>query len=146
MTVMTQATGRPVAERAPRAAEEPGPPAKAQRRQFPAAYKLAVLEEIDGLAGAPGAVGAVLRREGLYSSHLVDWRRQRAAGARAGLSVRRGRPLADPLLREVGRLRQENTRLKERLAKAERVIDVQGKVSALLHDLARESAGGNRPA
>lgn len=145
MTVMTTGARGAVGGLEAREAVEPGPPAKATRRQFTAAYKLAVLEEIDQLEGPPGAVGAVLRREGLYSSHLVDWRRQRTAGTLAGLSSRRGRPPQDPLLREVGRLRQENTRLKERLAKAERVIDVQGKVSALLHDLARESAEGSRP-
>lgn len=145
MTVMTRAKRGAVDGLEAHEAVEPGAPAKAHRRQFTAAYKLAVLEEIDQLEGPPGAVGEVLRREGLYSSHLVDWRRQRTAGTLAGLSSRRGRPAQDPLLREVGRLRHENTRLKDRLVKAERVIDVQGKVSALLHDLARESAEGSRP-
>jgi transposase-like protein len=143
---MTRAKSKPADGLEAHEAVEPGPPAKARRRQFTAAYKLAVLEEIDRLEGPAGAIGEVLRREGLYSSHLVDWRRQRAAGALAGLSSRRGRPAQDPLLREVGRLRQENSRLKGKLAKAERVIDVQGKVSALLHDLARESAEGSGPA
>lgn len=81
----------------------------------------------------------MLRKYGLHSSHIVDWRRSRDAGAAAGLAKTRGRPAADPRDRELEQLRAENERLQERLRKAELVIEVQGKVRALLQDLS-ESA------
>ena len=106
--------------------------AKAKRRKFTAAYKLAVVEEAER-ATAPGAVGALLRREGLYSSHLVEWRRLREAGALSALSKKRGRkPTRDPLAEENQRLRKENARLARQLQQAETIIDVQKKVSTLL--------------
>jgi transposase-like protein len=105
-----------------------------QRRRFSAAYKIAVLREADGLT-APGAVGALLRREGLYSSHLSTWRRQREAGALEAFSRPRGRRPADPLERENAELRRDLTRAESELAKARRVIEVQGEVCALLGEL-----------
>lgn len=106
-------------------------PARARRRQFTAAYKLRILDEA---AHTPfGQVGALLRREGLYSSHLVNWQRQRAQGALAGLGPqRRGRPARSAEARELAHVRAENARLARKLAAAELVIDVQKKVSALL--------------
>jgi transposase-like protein len=110
---------------------DPEVPERARRRQFTAAYKLRILEEADACAAA-GQVGALLRREGLYSSHLVDWRRQRAAGTLAALAPRRrGRP-ATPASAELIRLRQENERLTRQLTAAEAIIDIQKKVSTLL--------------
>ena len=100
---------------------------RARQRQFSAAYKLRILEEADACR-APGQVGALLRREGLYSSHLVDWRRQRAAGSLAALAPRRrGRPPAPASSAQLTRLRQENERLSRQLAAAEAIIDVQKK-------------------
>ena len=111
---------------------DPELPERPKRRRFSAQYKLAVLREADGCS-QPGAVGALLRREGLYSSHLVAWRRQREAGALQGLSPRkRGRPGSDPAEREAARLRRECERLERELARARTVVEIQGKVSALL--------------
>jgi transposase-like protein len=102
--------------------------AKAQRRQFTADYKRRVLAEADSTR-EPGAIGALLRREGLYSSHLTHWRQQRDRG----LAPRqRGPKSRDPLLDEVRKLKQENGHLTQRLARAELIIDVQKKVSSLL--------------
>jgi transposase len=101
------------------------------RRRFTAAYKLRILQEVDGCT-APGQVGALLRREGLYSSHLVSWRRQREAGALTALSQRRGRKPADREASDLTRLRQENARLAQRLEVAETIIAIQKKVSTLL--------------
>ncbi len=122
-------------------------PERARRRTFTAAYKLAIVAEYE--AASPGERGAVLRREGLYSSHLTEWRKARDAGALAGLAVTRGRPPTDPVERDNERLRARNTRLEAELDTARRVIEVQEKVSALLEDLSRRahdaSAGPTPP-
>ena len=102
-----------------------------RRRRFTAAYKLRILQEADTCT-ASGQLGALLRREGLYSSHLVAWRRQREAGALAALGQRRGRKPADRDTSELARLRQENARLARQLEVAETVIAIQKKVSTLL--------------
>jgi len=113
-------------------APDPEVVAKAQRRKFTAAYKLAVVEEADRATG-PGEIGALLRREGLYSSHLVEWRRLRAAGALSALSKKRGRKLTrNPLAEENQKLKTQVARLEKKLQQAEIIIDVQKKVSALL--------------
>jgi len=109
-------------------------PDRAKRRTFTAAYKLKIAEEYE--AASPGERGAVLRREGLYSSHLTEWRKARDAGALAGLAPTRGRPAADPVERDNERLRVRNSRLEADLDTARRVIEVQGKVSALLPETA----------
>lgn len=108
-------------------------PATARRRTFTAAYKLSVLEQADACT-SPGDVGALLRREGLYSSHLSDWSRARREGALGALRQRRG-PKArrgDPLAQENDRLKEENARLRARLEQAEAIIEVQKKVSEIL--------------
>ena len=104
---------------------------KAKRRRFSAEYKLAILREADRCT-EPGQIGALLRRERLYSSHLVDWRRQRDAGALQALARMRGRKPADQARVVADRLRRENERLRGRLAQAEKIIEIQGKVSELL--------------
>lgn len=114
-------------------------PERARRRTFTAAYKLKVVEEYE--AAAAGERGVVLRREGLYSSHLTEWRKARDVGALAGLAATRGRPPADPVERDNERLRAANTRLEADLDTARRVIEVQGKVSALLEDLSGRAHG-----
>jgi transposase-like protein len=108
------------------------------RRRFSAEYKRRIVEEAN--AAGPGAVGALLRREGLYSSHLVEWRRLYRAGALSGLTRPRGRPAPHPLAAENDRLRAAIERLEARLIRAEKVIAVQGNVSALLRELSLESA------
>jgi transposase len=103
-----------------------------KRRTFIADYKLRILKEAD--ACARGERGALLRREGLYSSHLTEWRREREQGALAALGKKRGRKAkpVDPMGEEVTRLRKENGRLQKRLDQAEIIIDVQKKVASLL--------------
>jgi transposase len=113
---------------------DPAVPERPVRRRFTAEYKLRVLQEADRSA-KPGQLGALLRREGLYWSHLSTWRRQREAGTLAGLAPkRRGRkPKAnDPLVEENQRLRRENERLQGKLRQAETIIDVQKKLSEAL--------------
>ena len=108
-------------------------PPQARRRTFTAAYKLRILDE--AAHTAIGQLGALLRREGLYSSHLANWRRERARGAltpASGAAPRRGRPAVPAAEREVARLREENARLARKLVAAETVIEVQKKVAALL--------------
>ena len=108
--------------------------AKAKRRKFTAKYKQQILAEADAAASAPGAIGALLRREGLYSSHLVTWRREREAGIQQGLEPQKRGPKSrrNPVADENQKLQRENERLTEQLRKAEIIIDVQKKVAALL--------------
>lgn len=101
----------------------------AKRRRFTAQYKLKILAEADA-ATASGAIGALLRREGLYSSMLANWRKERAAGMEP--RTRGPKPRLDPSAKEVQQLRRDNERLTERLRKAEIIIDVQKKVASLL--------------
>jgi transposase len=106
-----------------------------ERRKFTAEYKLSVVKEVEAAlaSGEPGAVGAMLRREGLYSSHLVTWRKQRDAGELAAFSKKRGpKTTRNPLADEVARLEREKAQLEDRLRKAEIVIDVPKKVALLL--------------
>jgi transposase len=105
-----------------------------RRRTFTARDKLRILAEADR-AAATGGIGAILRREGLYSSALTGWRRQRDAGAIGGLSpVKRGRKTTapNPLAAKLTRLQQDHARLTLRLTRAEAIIDIQKKVAALL--------------
>ena len=110
---------------------DPEVPERPARRRFTAEYKLCIVEEANA-ASEPGQIGALLRREGLYSSHLVDWRRQYRLGALSNLARPRGRPRPHPLAAENEQLRRRNARLEQRLATAERIIVIQGKVSELL--------------
>ena len=122
----------PAELRPPLVPPDPEVPERARRRQFTASYKLRILEEADACQ-VPGQLGALLRREGLYSSHLVDWRRQRAQGTLAALAPRRrGRPPTSGHATEMARLRQDNERLTRQLAAAEAIIDIQKKVATLL--------------
>jgi transposase-like protein len=116
--------------RQPAGARDPEVVPKARRRQFSAAYKLQIVEEADACT-EPGEIGALLRREGLYSSHLTNWRRLRDAGKLQGGSKKRGRK-ADPKAAEIARLRQENERLSRELEKAGLIIDVQKKLAEVL--------------
>ena len=111
---------------------EPEVDARPKRRNFSASYKLQILQQVDACKES-GEIGAILRREGLYSSHLVDWRRQRDQGALLSLAKKRGRKTTKaPLSEEVERLRRENARLRERLEQAETIIEVQKKISEIL--------------
>lgn len=121
------------------AARSSAPPASApkpKRRNYTAEYKLRIVREADAAlaSGEEGAVGKLLRREGLWSSNLTEWRRQRDRGELAALAAKkRGRKSKrDPLAEENERLRRQVARLEAELRKAETVIDVQKKVAALL--------------
>jgi transposase len=108
--------------------------AKAKRRTYTAEYKQRILEEAEVAAATRGAVGALLRREGLYSSLLATWRRERASGIHEALTPQRRGPKSkrNPLEEENQKLRRQNARLTEDLRKAQIIIDVQKKVAALL--------------
>jgi transposase len=109
--------------------------AKAQRRRFTAAYKRRVLQEAERCT-KPGEIGALLRREGLYSSHLTTWRAARARGALAGDGAKRRGPKPKPSPPEAKRILQlerENRRLRARAERAEALVEVQKKLSALLN-------------
>ena len=104
-----------------------------RRRTFTAKYKLKILSELDACS-EPGEVGAVLRREGLYSSHISNWREKRAAGELQGLAPRKRGPRSrNPLVAENARLERETARLQEELRKARLIIDVQKKLSEILN-------------
>jgi transposase-like protein len=117
--------------------EEPDPQVvpKAERRRFSAEYKLRILDETDRCT-EHGQIGALLRREGLYSSHLTKWRRQREQGT---LGQRRGRK-PDPQAAELKRLQRENEQLRMQLERAKQIIDVQKKLAQLLGTSADETA------
>ena len=118
---------------------DPEVPERAKRpRGYSARYKAEILAEYERLDKA--AKGALLRREGLYTSLISEWRKQRDRGALAALATPAGRQPADPRDQQVARLRRENQRLEAELAKARKVIEVQGKLSALLEQLATDSA------
>lgn len=107
---------------------------KQSRRRFTAKYKLRILQEADNCT-EPGQLGALLRRQGLYSSNLTTWRRQREQGMLTGLSPKkRGRKNKpkNPLAEQVARLEKENRKLRLKLKQAETIIDVQKKVSQML--------------
>lgn len=107
-------------------------PDKPKRRSFTADYKKRILSEADATA-EPGAIGALLRREGLYSSHLTTWRQERAAGINQAFSKKRGPKVRrNAMAEENDKLRRQNERLAEKLRKAELIIEVQKKVAALL--------------
>jgi len=118
---------RPTTVSAPEAAS-PELVLRPRRRTFTAKDRLRILEEADRAVGVPGGIGAIMRREGLYSSALTDWRRQRAAGALEGLSpVKRGPKVAapNPLAAEHAQLRRDNRLLTKRLERAEAIIEIQ---------------------
>ena len=131
VTTLARTAGMEDPGRVADAAQRPDPevPERARRRTFTAKYKLEVLAAYD--AAPDGEKGAVLRREGLYSSHIVEWRRARDAGALAGLAAPRGRKRRDPQAERIARLEAEKQRLEQELAKTRAVVDVQAKLHAL---------------
>jgi transposase-like protein len=123
---------------------DPQVPARARTRRYSATYKARILEEYESLDKA--GKGSLLRREGLYSSLIAAWKSQRDQGARQALARPAGRPPADLRDRELTRLRQRVERLEGELGKARKVIEIQGKLSALLDELATDSQdSGSEP-
>jgi transposase len=104
---------------------------KAKRRQYTAEYKLRILQEVEACK-EKGEIGALLRREGLYSSLIYKWREQRNRGSLEGLAAHKRGPKADFRAVEFARLQRENERLRKRLERAELIIDVQKKVAQML--------------
>ena len=112
-------------------------PPKATRRRFAPEYKARILAEYERLVD--GEKGALLRREGLYSSLITEWRKQAARGAAEGLAKKRGRLGPDAKDRQIAKLAADNERLRAELATKDKVIEVQGKVSALLEELSKSA-------
>ena len=110
---------------------DPEVPAKVERRQFTAEYRRGILREADACK-KPGALGALLRREGLYSSHLANWRRQREQGELGAGRARKRGPTAQAIDPRVKHLEVENRRLQRQLARAETIITLQKKVAEIL--------------
>ena len=113
--------------------QEPDPEVvpKAKRRQFSAKYKRRILNEYEA-CNEPGEKGTLLRREGLYSSHITAWRRQKERDELDGLKPKKRGPKKDSQAAEIARLKKENERLSQRLKQAELIIEVQKKISQLL--------------
>jgi transposase-like protein len=112
---------------------DPEVPAKRRRRNLTAAYKLKILQKIDE-CNESGQVGALLRREGLYSSNITRWRKQRDQGLLTAMSPKkRGRKkVKNPMTNEVAKLQKENEKLRKKLWQAEKIIEVQKKISEIL--------------
>jgi transposase len=123
---------------------DPEVPAKARTRRYSAAYKAKILDEYEGLDKA--GKGSLLRREGLYTSLIGAWRKQRDEAVKAALARPAGRPPADTKDKEIARLRERVDHLEGELGKARKVIDIQGKLSSLLGELATDSqSNGSEP-
>ena len=120
---------------------DPEVPERARRRTFTAKYKLEVLAAYD--AAPDGEKGAVLRREGLYSSLITEWRKARDVGALAGLAAPRWRKRRDAAAEQIARLQAEKQRLEQELAKTRFVVDVQAKLHALLETLSESAEPEN---
>ena len=131
---VTETKQSPIIQQGEKVRPEPEVAEKATRRRFTAKYKLSILRLADACT-EPGSVGVLLRREGLYSSHLTQWRHQRERGELDGLQPKKRGRKADnrnPLLPEVERLRREIEQLTKRLKQAELIIEVQKKASQML--------------
>jgi transposase-like protein len=120
------------------------PSARPTRRRFSVEQKLRILAAYEA-AKTPEARGAVLRREGIYSSHIALWRQKRDSGGKAALDRKRG-PKPNPQARELEKLRRQNERLLKRTAQLEKIVEVQGKMQALLQELgSKETAPPSEP-
>jgi len=135
---MTMTTASLMARAHDGVVDEPDPAARPRRRSFTAEYKARILDEYDALPSGSSERGALLRGEGLYSSHLAEWRKARDAGARDGL-VSKSKARRSPEQVEVQRLRRRNERLEAELARTRLALEITGKAHALL-ELLSESA------
>jgi transposase len=135
---MTMTTASLLARAHDGVVDEPDPAARPRRRSFTAEYKARILDEYDGLPSGSTERGALLRREGLYTSHLAEWRKARDTGARDGLAPK-AKTRRSPEQVELERLRRRNERLETELAKTKLALEITGKAHALL-ELLSESA------
>ena len=135
---MTMTTASLLARAHDGVVDEPDPAARPRRRTFTAEYKERILDEYDALPVGSTERGALLRREGLYTSHIAEWRKARDAGARDGLAPR-AKARRSPEQVEVEKLRRRNERLETELARTKLALEITGKAHALL-ELLSESA------
>ena len=119
--------------------DEPDPAARPRRRSFTAEYKAGILDEYDALPHGSVERGALLRREGLYTSHVAEWRKARDAGARDGLAPK-AKARRTPEQVELERLRRRNERLEAELKRTQTALEITGKVHALLEQLSESAA------
>ena len=119
--------------------DEPDPAARPRRRSFTAEYKGQILEEYDALPLGSTERGALLRREGLYTSHIAEWRKARDAGARVGLAPK-AKPRRSAEQVELEKLRRRNERLEAELERTKTALEITGKVHALLEQLSESAA------
>lgn len=119
--------------------DEPDPAARPRRRTFTAEYKAGILDEYDALPAGSSERGALLRREGLYTSHLAEWRKAREVGARDALAPK-SKPRRSPEQVELEKLRRKTERLEAELARTKTALEITGKVHALLEQLSESAA------
>src|SRR3954454_5348605 len=136
---MTMTTAALVARREDGVVDEPDPAARPRRRSFTAEYKERILDEYDALPAGSTERGALLRREGLYTSHVAEWRKARDARAREGRAPK-GKPRRSPEQVELERLRRKTERLEAELARTKTALEITGKVHALLEQLSESAA------
>jgi len=119
--------------------DEPDPAARPRRRSFSAEYKAGILDEYDAFPIGSTERGALLRREGLYTSHIAEWRKARDAGARDGLALK-AKARRTPEQVELEQLRRKTERLEAELARTKTALEITGKVHALLEQLSESAA------
>jgi transposase len=139
---MTMTTGSLLARAQDGAVDEPDPAARPRRRSFTAEYKEQILDEYDALPVGSTERGALLRREGLYTSHIAEWRKARDAGAREGLAPK-AKARRSPEQVELEKLRRKAERLEAELERTKTALEITGKVHALLEQLS-ESADSEK--
>jgi transposase len=139
---MTMTTASLLARAHDGVVDEPDPAARPRRRTFTSEYKERILDEYDALPAGSTERGALLRREGLYTSHIAEWRKAREAGAREGLAPK-AKPRRSSEQVELERLRRKTERLEAELERTKTALEITGKVHALLEQLS-ESADSEK--
>jgi len=141
---MTMTTAPLLARAQDGVVDEPDPAARPRRRTFSAEYKERILDDYDALPAGSSERGALLRREGLYTSHIAEWRKARDAGAREGLAPK-AKPRRSPEQVELERLRRKTERLEAELERTKTALEITGKVHALLEQLSESADSDKKP-
>jgi transposase len=141
---MTMTTAPLLARAQDGVVDEPDPAARPRRRSFTAEYKERILDDYDALPAGSSERGALLRREGLYTSHIAEWRKARDAGAREGLAPK-AKPRRSPEQVELERLRRKTERLEAELERTKTALEITGKVHALLEQLSESADSDKKP-